>query len=134
FDIATSFDGVPGSGQVLGDVRLGYEITKTDTTTATQVHDASHTDITGTSVALGTAVHDSATVGTQVNGFVIGGTVTYTLHAGLDGTGAGIGSPETVAVGTEATAQTLGAGNYSYTVHYSGDANYNPSDSAAEPF
>ncbi|HYV35475.1 MAG TPA: SdrD B-like domain-containing protein [Gemmataceae bacterium] len=65
---------------------------------------------------------------------MISGSVTYTLHVGLLGTGAVVGVPETVPVGTESTPLALAPGDYSFTVHYSGDSNYKPSDGPVEPF
>ncbi|HSX18137.1 MAG TPA: Ig-like domain-containing protein [Candidatus Saccharimonadales bacterium] len=104
-----------------------------NTTTTTQVHNASHQDITSTSVALGTAVHDSATVGTQVGNTTITGNVTY--HFYTDGNCDGTPTDETVAVGTESTVKSLlGAGLYSYKAEYGGDSNYNSSVGICEPF
>src|SRR5207249_10704135 len=63
-------------------------------------------------------------------GFAITGTVTYHFFSGA----VEVGTGETVAVGTD-SSPTAGqaAGSYHYSVHYSGDANYNASDSADDP-
>ncbi len=106
-------------------------VKKADTTTTTQVHDPQHNDVTNGSVALGTAIHDSATVATQVGSFTITGSVTYHFYSGL--TCQGQPTDQTVAVGSESTPQTLGAGDYSYLADYSGDANYNASIGICEP-
>lgn len=108
--------------------------TKADTTVTTQVHDPDHTDITDSSVPLGTVVHDSATVGAQVNGFVIGGTVTYNFFANGNCTPEPSTSQD-VGVGSESSTKSgLGAGSYSYRATYSGDDNYNGSTGNCEPF
>ncbi|MBI2285273.1 Ig-like domain repeat protein, partial [Candidatus Saccharibacteria bacterium] len=106
---------------------------KAGTSVTTEVHNASHQDITNTSVALGTAVHDSATVNGQVGNLSISGNVTYHFYTNdnCDGTS----TDETVAVGTEAsTKNSLGAGAYSYKAEYGGDDNYNSSVGTCEPF
>jgi len=116
-----------------------FEVIKADTTTATQVHDAGHQDITGKSVAPGSVVHDNATVGQQVGTFVISGKVTYSYYEN----GACSGVPKSTedktiaADGTvpESTPQQINAsGNYAYQATYSGDSNYNASTGACEPF
>jgi hypothetical protein len=110
-----------------------FKVNKANVNVTTQVHNASHTDITGGILSPGTAVHDKATVGTQVNGFVIGGTVTYNFYNTYDCTGA-VASTQTVAVGTESSTITPPSGAHSYCVTYNGDSNYNSSTSAPEPF
>ncbi len=111
-----------------------FTVNKADTTTTTQVHNPSHTDITGSSVPLGTAVHDSATVSGAVSPFPITGMVTYSFYTNGNCNNGGPASTEIVAVGSESTPQTLGAGSYSYKASYSGDGNYNGSTSSCEPF
>ena len=108
-------------------------VEKAEPTISTQVHDVNHMDMTNGTVSAGTPVHDQATVNGQVNGIAITGTVTYRfyINASCSGTPA---SNETVPVGTESTPQTLAPGSYSYDAVYSGDANYNASDSDCEPF
>ncbi|MGH2408153.1 MAG: hypothetical protein ACRDF7_08770, partial [Candidatus Limnocylindrales bacterium] len=81
-----------------------------------------------------TSVHDQATVTRQVDGVVIGGTVTFHLYHGLDCAGAEIGTAETIAVGIESTPHTLTEGDYSYRAVYNGDANYKGSTADCEPF
>ncbi len=110
------------------------EVVKSNTTTTTQVHDASHNDVTNTSVALGSQVHDSASVATQVGSFTITGTVTYTLYNNGTCNGSVL-STQQVAVGTESSVTAaLASGNYSYKAVYSGDTNYNGSTGDCEPF
>ena len=70
----------------------------------------------------------------QVGSFAITGVLTYTFYNNATCTGTPA-STETVSVGTESTAQTLMTpGSYCYKAEYSGDANYNGSVSAIEPF
>jgi hypothetical protein len=111
-----------------------FQVLKADTNTTTHVHDAAHNDITNKGVPVGSYVHDNAAVGTQVDPFVIGGTVTYSYFT--NGTcSAPPASTETVAVGTESTPQQINAsGNYAYQATYNGDSNYNGSTGACEPF
>ncbi|MGE5297637.1 MAG: hypothetical protein ACM3KM_00550 [Acidobacteriaceae bacterium] len=110
-------------------------IAKADTTTVTHVHNAAHTDITNTSVPVGTVIHDNATVAPQVGSIPITGNITYTSYSNLTCNAAGLLSTETVFSPTaESTAVTLGAGDYSYKAVYAGDANYNGSTGACEPF
>src|SRR2546428_9350 len=106
-------------------------VNKASTTTATEIHDASHTVVT--SVALGTTVHDKATISGQVSGFTIGGTVTYTYFSTASAC-TGSSSTETVSVGSESGNHgPLAAGAYSFKATYNGDANYVGSTAACEP-
>src|SRR3989441_964239 len=106
-------------------------VNKGSTSTATEIHDASHNVVT--SVALGTTVHDKATVSGQVSGFTIGGTVTYTFFSTAS-TCTGSSSTATVAVGSESGNHgPLAAGEYSFKATYSGDGNYLGSTSDCEP-
>jgi hypothetical protein len=107
-------------------------IANVPTTVTTQVHNAAHVDITNQTVPLGTAIHDSATVSGQVGAIPITGTVTYQFFT--NGSCAGTpASNETVAVGTESSAQTPAAGSYSYLASYNGDSNYAGSTGVCEP-
>src|SRR5260370_924528 len=104
-------------------------VTKADTSTATVI-ELNGTETVVTSVALGTHVQDDATVSSTNTSFTLGGRVTYRFFQGATE----IGTGETVAGGNASSATAaLAAGSYHYTVHYSGDANYNASDSAVEP-
>ncbi len=125
----------PGDSNYNGSTSLcePLEVEQADTTITTEVHNPSHVDVTNTTVVAGTPVHDSATVSGQVGGFVITGTVTYKFYNNATCTGTPV-STETVPVGTESTAQTLTLGYYCYMASYSGDANYNASVGAIEPF
>jgi hypothetical protein len=79
---------------------------------------------------LGAVVHVSAaTVGTQVDGFAITGSVTYSLYAG-GCTGSTIQSAGPISIGTSPPdfgGTTLDAGRYCLVAIYSGDSNYNGS-------
>jgi hypothetical protein len=120
-----------------------FTIDKANTTSHTSVirEDTGAAVPLNGSVPIGTSVHDTATVGTQVNGFVISGTVTYHFYNSIDCTGNEFGSPWPQAVllagGLVPDSQStgpLGAGSYSFQAVYSGDSNYNGSTGACEPF
>ena len=88
----------------------------------------------GSSIVLGSSVYDTSTVGPQVNGFALTGTVTYRFF--LNGT---CSAPAfltwTVGMGQDSgTVGPLAAGQYSFNASYSGDGNYLPSYSECEPF
>ena len=112
-----------------------FHVAKADTTTATEVHlDGDHADVTGETKPLGSAFHDQATVSGEQAGFPIDGTVTYEFFTN-DTCDGSPDSSETVSVGTESSSTgALGAGDYSFLVSYSGDANYNGSTADCEPF
>src|SRR5439155_50133 len=87
----------------------------------------------------GTATHDTASLGGKVGSFSLNSTstVNYVLFTSHD-CGTGGGSPETVNVTAgetvpDATAQTLGAGTYSYQATYNGNTNYNSKTGAYQP-
>jgi hypothetical protein len=109
-------------------------VDKADTTLLTQVHNASHADITGKDILTGTIVHDSAAVEGQIGAFAPTGTVTYTL---VGPTGVTVPGAETVTLGTESTPFVVplaSFGAYHYSVSYSGDSDYSGSTAADEPF
>src|SRR5262249_41115446 len=116
-------------------------INKADTSTSTVIEVAG-TETEVTSAALGTSVQDDARSEERREGKAITGNGTYNFYQETNGiaglqTGAGgdtqVGSPETVAVGNDSSATgALAAGTYYYTVHYSGEASFNASDSAVE--
>lgn len=109
-------------------------INQADTSTSTQVHNSSHTDITGQWVAASTIVHDNATVTSSNNSFTIDGTVTYTFYSGVPNTGSLV-STEPLAVGIESTPQgPLAAGAYYYIATYGGNNDYKGSTGDPEPF
>jgi hypothetical protein len=104
--------------------------TQFDATLATNVHDASHSDITASSVDLGTAIHDLGTV-TPGTGIVSSGTVHFSLYNGLDcgetgtmndnvdvdlGTDNTGDEPNFSSLQATTTPRSLGAGDYSYLV------------------
>jgi hypothetical protein len=84
------------------------------------------TDVTGTALPLGSAVTDTSDVTGAIQGFDLGGTVTYTLYKG-DCT------DTSHPVGTSPSGQ-LGAGHYFYIASYAGDPNYNDVSAQCEPF
>jgi hypothetical protein len=98
---------------------------KLASSTKTDIHDANHVAIT--SALIGTSVHDSATV-TGTPGYAPGGTVTFTLYAGMacsgDGTPAGIVNVNAVGIADPSTSTIVAAGGLSYRAVYSGDNNY----------
>jgi hypothetical protein len=107
----------------------------------TQVHNATHQDITGTTVAGGTVVHDQATVskaaGTPAGVPAPTGTVTFTLYNNGTCNGTVVATSADVALGTESATFTTpisAGGSFSYLAHYNGDANYPAANAACEPF
>jgi stalled ribosome alternative rescue factor ArfA len=117
-----------------------FSIGKVNTTTSTVVVDeTSASNVPPGTVSLGDIVHDTATVGTQVDGKVISGTVTYTFFTGGDcttGTPAAAGTV-TLAGGLAPISNSegpLGAGSYAFQATYNGDSNYSASTSSCEPF
>jgi hypothetical protein len=117
-------------------------VNKADTRTETQVHNASHQDITNTIVLFGTLIHDQATV-TNIGpggGFAITGNVRFDLYDTLNCTGP-VSGTWTVAIGssgapdgTATPAIPAPSGFHSFCATYLGDGNYNGSTSAPEPF
>ncbi|OGM16265.1 hypothetical protein A2V55_00730 [Candidatus Woesebacteria bacterium RBG_19FT_COMBO_37_29] len=124
---------ISGNDNYLGDDSdcEPFMVGKAETEVTTEVHNASHADITNTSVALGTTIHDNAVVGTEIDSLPITGTITYGFYDSIDCTGDLV--DETVNLGIESTSQTPGAGYYSYKVAYSGNNNYNGSIGICEP-
>jgi hypothetical protein len=115
-----------------------FSVAKAGSTAATTVFDAStNAALTGTVIS-GMSAFDTATV-TGAPGVTPTGTVTYTFFA--NGTCSAPGTTaETVtltasgAVPNSATHGPLTAGSFSFQALYSGDANYQGSTSACEPF
>jgi hypothetical protein len=95
FHGGTGADAVPNAGPGCEP----FTVTKGNTTTSTQVHDAAHADITNGSVALGSFVHDNASVSGGVSGFSISGTVTFSLFKSSDCSGDTAIPNETVIIG-----------------------------------
>jgi hypothetical protein len=116
-------------------------ISKLSSTTTTTIHNTAHGTVAlNSTIANGSTVHDSATV--TGSGPTPTGDVDFTFFSG---TGSNVCDAQSVASGTDialvagiadpSTAQgPLGAGSYSFRASYSGDANYNSSISACEPF
>jgi hypothetical protein len=120
-----------------------FTVDKATPTIRTEVHSATHVVLAPptSEIPLGSIIHDSAILGGQVDGIVIGGTVTYTVYRTAFGeTAQNCAGPifkaaETVAVGTEMTATgALATGRYTIKAVYSGDANYLPVTAACEIF
>ncbi len=109
-----------------------FVVDKANVNIRTEVHNNAHQDITNTIVLNGTPIHDAAFVTGQVGAFGIGGTVTYRFYDTNDCTGSS--TSETVAVGSESSVLTPSGGFHSYCATYDGDANYNGSVGAPEPF
>ena len=109
-----------------------FSVEKAATTTTTEVQNSANEPITVLDI-FGGAVHDSAATTSTNNSFPITGTVTYSFWTNFtcDGTAT---STETVAVNTDSSPQTLGAGFFSYQATYNGDDNFLTSTSACEPF
>jgi hypothetical protein len=111
-------------------------VNKADTTTATEIHDGTHTVVT--SVPAGTTVHDQATVSESNPSFSPTGSVTFTFYtAASDCTGASVAAgtvPLVAGVAHPSDPQgPLAAGSYSFRATYAGDSNFNGSTSACEP-
>jgi hypothetical protein len=129
-------------GQTAGSNEC-FTVSKIPSSVTTQVHNASHANITNTSVVQGTTIHDNASV--TGSGPTPTGTVTFTIYGSIDCTGSaltGTGVPTNPETGVslnssgvaESTAWTPAAGQYSYKASYGGDTIYSPaSDSACEP-
>jgi hypothetical protein len=134
-------DFVTGNPSIIGAAEGACEpfmISKADTRTRTEVHNAAHADITNTGVAAGTFVHDKAIISGLVTGFAPTGDVTFKFFTNSTCTGYAASS-EDVAIGSdgkaESTAQQINTpGYYGYLASYEGDDNYNGSTGVCEPF
>ena len=120
-----------------------FTVDQATPTIRTEVHSATHVVLAPptSAIPLGSVIHDSAIVGGQVDGIVIGGTVTYTVYRTAFGepaqncAGPIFKAAETVAVGTEMTSTgALATGRYTIKAVYNGDANYLPVSAACEIF
>jgi stalled ribosome alternative rescue factor ArfA len=116
-----------------------FTVNKARPTVTTEVHDASHNDVTNGSVSLGSTVHDRAVVSSPVAAFTPTGTVTFTFYSNgsCDGDGSSAG---TVALDGWGVAHPsdpegpLGAGSYSFKASYGGDSNFEAAEGPCEPF
>jgi hypothetical protein len=110
-------------------------INKADTTTVTEIHDASENVVT--SVPAGSTVHDKATVSSSNSSFNPSGTVTFTFYTSGDcSTGGSPAGTVTIVNGVAHPSNSEGplvAGAYSFQATYAGDGNFNGSTSACEP-
>jgi hypothetical protein len=116
-----------------------FTVNKYTPTLSTTVFDAgTNAAWAGTEVA-GAQSHDTATVG-GVAGVTPTGTVQYTLFSGSSCTGSPLSATQTVSLATDgsvpdsATSGVLTAGDYSYSVAYSGDKNYAAPSPTCEHF
>ena len=101
-----------------------FTVNTANTSTATQIHNPVHTDITGTSQVVGITVHDTALVSGGVTGVTMTGTVKYSFFND-DACTNPAASSQTVAVGAATSTRTItDPGGYSYLAEYTGDDNY----------
>src|SRR5262249_19921333 len=116
-----------------------FIVDKATLSITTQVHNASHSDITNTSVLLSSVVHDTAHVTGGVSGFPIPA-ISFTLTSNYTGTcaaGAAVGLNGTDAGNSDARtvdSAPLTVGAYAYRAVVAGDNNYDGATSACEPF
>ena len=126
-----------------------FKVNQATPTLVTTVKDGQNVTVTNAApAALGTATHDTATLGGSVGSFKLGdgttvapdgATVTYKFFSNNGCTGTSVQPDQVVTVAAngsvpDASAQTLGAGSYSYLAVYSGNANYNGKTADCEPF
>ncbi len=101
----------------------------------TQIHNASHADVTSTSQPIGTIVHDQAMV-TGTIGITPTGTVSFTVYANQTcsggGTFAGAVQLNVSGVAHPSNPATLTDTGLSYLAHYNGDANFNAANGPCE--
>ncbi len=108
-------------------------VNKLRSTTTSEVHNPSHTDITNQTVPVGTIVHDKAIV--SGSGPTPSGTVDFKRYSTVNCSGASIdqsGVP-LVSGAAESNTFTTVAGDMAYLVHYNGNSIYDPSDGPCEP-
>jgi uncharacterized repeat protein (TIGR01451 family) len=105
--------------------------------TATQIHDAAHNDVTV--VAAGSVVHDFVTVTGQPGAAVPTGNVTVDFFSGDQCVGAPVATSSPISLDAKGTVDATGfaqgpvsAGFYGFQAHYAGDSTYAPSDGACE--
>lgn len=106
-----------------------FTVDKAQLGITTEVHDASHADITSTHVPLGTVAHDNATVTGGVSGYPIPA-ISFTFNGGAIANGTTESGFDATSVATSA----LGAGNYKFNATVAGDNNYLGATSSDEPF
>ncbi len=113
-----------------------FTVSQAQLTTATQVHDSAHTNVTGGSVPLGSVVHDTATLTGAVGGFATPD-VTFTFYTSNNCTTGGSAVTNVGAEGgavASAVSAALGVGSYSYKASVAANTNYLGDDSDCEPF
>lgn len=113
-----------------------FIVNKAQLTTNTQVHNASHSNVTNTSVPLGSVVHDTATLTGAVGGFSTPA-VTFAFFTNGSCTPNGTSVANTGNDGgavRSADSSALTPGSYSYKASVVGDTNYLGDDSDCEPF
>jgi hypothetical protein len=125
-----------GDNNYTGNTSLceNFTVNKADSNVVTEIHNANHEVVT--IVLEGTVVHDKATVG-GIQGFVPTGSVDFTWYTNGTCSGEGFSAGTVPLVNGVAhpsnNEMPLAAGDYAFKAHYSGDGNYNASDSACEP-
>ena len=117
-----------------------FHVSTAGTTTDTELHNNANEAMIplDSAVALGTNVHDQATVSETNPAQDPTGTVTFTFFTNGTCDGAGVGKGTVaLAAGVAHPSDATGAlatGQYAFQAHYNGDANFDPSTSACEPF
>jgi hypothetical protein len=122
---------VAGNDNYIGATSLDEPLTvdPAKLSIVTQIHNASHQNITNTNVPVGTVAHDTATVSGAVPGFAIGA-VTFTLNGSAV---ANDPAPDGTATARSVNSAPLAAGSYTYRASVAGNANYIGATSADEP-
>ncbi|MFN8486751.1 MAG: Ig-like domain-containing protein [Caldilineaceae bacterium] len=122
---------VAGNDNYIGATSADEPLTvnKAHLTISTQIHNASHVDITNQIVAPSSVVHDTASVGGAVTGFAIGA-VSFTLNGNAV---VNANPAETGFTASTVNSAPLAAGSYIYKASVAGNDNYVGDTSADEP-
>jgi hypothetical protein len=134
-----SYHATVGSNSNYKDATSACEpltVNRANTTIATEIHLADESVVSGP-IPLGSSVHDQATV-TDTGAGTPTGNVTFYWYTNntCDGTGTAAGTVTLDSSGVAHPSDSKGplhAGYYAFKAHYSGDLNYNESDSGCEP-
>ena len=130
-------DNLPAGPTACNDPREANVVAQGAPTVITTLHEPDHDPIADGSVLdLGSTVHDSATV--TGLGVTPTGTVDFSFYEEEDCGGTAIAAGNVALVGGVADPSdakgALGPGDYGFSAHYNGDANYEQGDSLCEPF